>query len=1143
MKKITIALLILAVMLSAAFVPQDVAQNAAENYYKNYAPISDKGNTVQNVFAHEYEGQVTWYGVNFDNGFVIINADDALRPILGYSFTGKLIDPEKRDGGFSFKEWFGYYDKQINVARKYSYVDAAAQTEWKNIKNNSFPKASKGIMVDALVRSHWDQVWPWNDLCPEKDGTWTYVGCVATAASMIMRYHEWPPTGTGSNTNSSAGTTETYSNYNFDYTVMNNDVNIEWGLYPEYWETIDIDAAAIQNMTELNYLTGHSFDMSYGTTDDGGSEANMLTASTAMNDHWYYTATYNNVGTPTDPVYYASTIQAELDAKRPWWWAGGVHSFILDGYTDDYWYHFNWGWGGYQDGWYRITSLVPTGIGSGGGDGDYTVSQIRISLVPDTDEFAANWPAPTGLNGSLANGEDVSLTWNAPTGNNQDSYNVFKSINRSQAVLLGNTTSTSYSDYDLISGSYSYYVTAVYSDGESHITDSYSVDVVTVGDFAVIRNIEANAIGRTSIDLAWDVPFTGTAYVNEDFETSSYSNWIQLQSYDPGVKSTRRYFWRGNRDGWSLNSEAEYVHSGLYSTGLGYTAGTTDGYPFSWNFSPQITLSSGSFLNFWMWFKNNDIEGWFTHFRVYLYANDGIDFMETMVVDAAAKLTMVYEIDGTVTGEAGNNLFDSEVQIDLSAYSGTYRIGLCYIYNDGYQFYVDDLLCGTNTGGTPPDEYDIYRNGSFAVTVPYTGASEVWSDTGFIEGENTYYVRAIYPTGVSLRYPSKTENIIANPKPDYLTGVLNGADIDLAWYMPFCTPSHWASYIAPENCTTTVDNLVDEDCAQRRVVFLAEDLGLLYPVYIDSIAAGFYEWDDDLWGADDTFTIRLWDGNPVNGTLLYESGILTAIPGEIYKVGLDQTYELNGEWNVEVETYDTTLGHPSNLAGPSSAGRVHSYFYKRSEDAYSYSISSGGVKLEFCMLSYVTGADPDPIVKVAKPGEKLDEPVVVHKEGWTSTMVIPENMTMVDNRDRRIPVKMPKSKGIDTYNVYRDGDLIGTTTSLTYTDAPADEGTYTYEIKAAYVNPVGLSDASNSVDVYTPGGGVVTPGVPANVVTSISGSDIVVDWDVSADATGYDVYSSDDPYGTFTFVTSVGTNQYTVAASQAKLFYYIIATN
>ncbi|NOR45100.1 MAG: hypothetical protein GQ534_05880, partial [Candidatus Delongbacteria bacterium] len=298
MKRFLIVVLVISAMLSAAFVDQDAAKKAAENYYKNYAPISAKGNEVSEIFAHEYEGQVTWYGVNFDQGFVIVTADDGLKPIIGYSFKGKLAD-FNRDGGLAFKEWFGYMDKQVVVARKYAYTDASAQTEWKNINNNVFEKASKGTVIDALVKSHWDQVYPWNDLCPEKDGTWTYVGCVATAASMIMRYHEWPPTGTGSNTN---GTTETYSNYNFDYTIMNHDVGIEYGLYPTYWETIDMDAAAILNMAELNFLTGHSFDMNYGTTADGGSGANMTTSANALQSYWYYNTSLANVGTPTDPA-------------------------------------------------------------------------------------------------------------------------------------------------------------------------------------------------------------------------------------------------------------------------------------------------------------------------------------------------------------------------------------------------------------------------------------------------------------------------------------------------------------------------------------------------------------------------------------------------------------------------------------------------------------------------------------------------------------------------------------------------------------------------------------------------------------------------------------------------------------------------
>ena len=102
-------------------------------------------------------------------------------------------------------------------------------------------------------------------------------------------------------------------------------------------------------------------------------------------------------------------------------------------------------------------------------------------------------------------------------------------------------------------------------------------------------------------------------------------------------------------------------------------------------------------------------------------------------------------------------------------------------------------------------------------------------------------------------------------------------------------------------------------------------------------------------------------------------------------------------------------------------------------------------------------------------------------------------------------------------------------------------GLYTADVTIDSDDP---DESSKVVTVeFTVASGTVVPAIPSNIVTSISGTNLVVDWDVSADATSYDVYSSDDPYGTFTFVTNVGTNQYTVAANQAKLFYYIVAKN
>lgn len=66
---------------------------------------------------------------------------------------------------------------------------------------------------------------------------------------------------------------------------------------------------------------------------------------------------------------------------------------------------------------------------------------------------------------------------------------------------------------------------------------------------------------------------------------------------------------------------------------------------------------------------------------------------------------------------------------------------------------------------------------------------------------------------------------------------------------------------------------------------------------------------------------------------------------------------------------------------------------------------------------------------------------------------------------------------------------------------------------------------------------------PGNLTTSLIGSDIVIDWDDSSGATSYDVYSADDPYGAFTFEANVVVSQYTVAYTEAKKFYYVVAKN
>ncbi len=128
----------------------------------------------------------------------------------------------------------------------------------------------------------------------------------------------------------------------------------------------------------------------------------------------------------------------EIDEGRPIQYRGsgpaGGHSFVLDGYqgADNNYFHFNWGWGGYADGYFYVSNLNPGSytwndyqgaiIGiepNGGGTNDFSPPE---NLVISESAFAS-WDPPTqsewllydidnqGFGGIGAEAADYSIIW------------------------------------------------------------------------------------------------------------------------------------------------------------------------------------------------------------------------------------------------------------------------------------------------------------------------------------------------------------------------------------------------------------------------------------------------------------------------------------------------------------------------------------------------------------------------------------------------------------------------------------------------------------------------------------------------------------------------------------------------------------
>ena len=135
-----------------------------------------------------------------DEGFVIIAADDAYRPVIGYSnqstFDANNIPPALVD----YLEGIAMSDNQLK-ARGNAMATPIVAAEWESlIATGELISRNGGRGVDYLVQTQWDQSYPYNYCCPEDpngSGGHTYVGCLATAMAQLMRFWAMPVHGNG----------------------------------------------------------------------------------------------------------------------------------------------------------------------------------------------------------------------------------------------------------------------------------------------------------------------------------------------------------------------------------------------------------------------------------------------------------------------------------------------------------------------------------------------------------------------------------------------------------------------------------------------------------------------------------------------------------------------------------------------------------------------------------------------------------------------------------------------------------------------------------------------------------------------------------------------------------------------------------
>ncbi len=527
MKKAILILvgLMLFIGLFAESIDRQTAESIAQNWFKQWNDKDEYSAKIINVEITKKKSHNLFYTFSFeDQGFVIVSADDNIVPILGYSLTSKIKTPVTNS---AIKEFLMFLEEQSFYLISNNIENQENRISWEKVLQNDFSNYETRF-VTPLLQTEWDQGQYYNDNCPvdatsSAGNNHVWAGCVATAMAQCVKYWEHPSTGVGTH----SYTHPTYGNQSADFGTT----TYNWSSMPNALTAPNSDVAT------LLYHLGVSVDMDYGPN---GSGAYSSDAKDALINYFQYKDSANFIwkSSYTDPQW-KSILTNELDNGRPMYYRGdngtSGHAFVCDGYQTSDYFHFNWGWSGYYDGYFYLNDLTP-----GTHSFNYDQGAI-IGLEPD-NILAPPTDLLTNLN--ISTGE-VQLSWLSGSRNSSNNisrsfqyFNVYR-----DGLIIGTIADTIYIDNLPNYGSYDYEVTAYYDEGESISTGIATVEWLEYYPDITVSPTEFNEIiasgdTQTKIltientgdsDLEWnssaDIDTTSTQYyVGSGAETEHIFN-------------------------------------------------------------------------------------------------------------------------------------------------------------------------------------------------------------------------------------------------------------------------------------------------------------------------------------------------------------------------------------------------------------------------------------------------------------------------------------------------------------------------------------------------------------------------------------------------------------------------------------------
>lgn len=336
---------------------------------------------------------------------LVLPGDDRAVPVLGYmdSKVRGQLPPQ-------LEWWLQEYARQIDHLMSQPESGAGIRLSLSRRNDESPEKAP----IPPMMTTTWDQTDPYNYFCPEIDGEKTITGCVATSGAQVMKYFRYPE-------GPLSGTISYTDNYGAERSLTLDGKTFDWDnmldSYAGGYTDTQRDAVAFL-MQAVGHTAGMNYSPSFSSADPGimliglkkyfgyNSSAKILIRDNYSPSRWE-DMVYDNLRTVGPVIYGGQSMEFG-------------HSFICDGYATGGFFHFNWGWGGFYDGYFKLSALSPVQPGTSGYIGNLSFWQDGIFnlTIPGAPVIDLDPASPLSLYAHLHAilNEDASLTFLSPDG-------------------------------------------------------------------------------------------------------------------------------------------------------------------------------------------------------------------------------------------------------------------------------------------------------------------------------------------------------------------------------------------------------------------------------------------------------------------------------------------------------------------------------------------------------------------------------------------------------------------------------------------------------------------------------------------------------------------------------------------------------